>query len=141
MSGKRHLFDRQKAFTQPVTMTQPEGPPPERPADGRPYAEIQGEGVIASRLALINRQGAQFSYPYAYIGLLQMNHPSLIAIHCTCATVDTITIQGWNLGELARLFDLQRLTTVWESPLGDPQQVGMVVETISIQLPKEDTGL
>ncbi|WP_269537010.1 hypothetical protein [Cerasicoccus fimbriatus] len=140
MSGKRHLFDRQKAYRKPVIPSQPEGPPPERPADGRPYAEIQGDGLVASRLTLISRQGAQFSYPYAYIGLLQMKHPSLITIHCTCSTVDTISIQGWNLGELARLFDLQRLTTVWESPLDNPQQADMVVETIGIQLPKEDTG-
>lgn len=104
-----------------------------------PYVEVPADGVTATRTTFVKRDGTQWSYPYSYIGLIEMTHPCHITIHGTCGTMESTIIQGQHLSELARLFDLQRLTHVSESHLGDPQQVGVVVETIRIQLPNKET--
>ena len=99
-----------------------------------PYGEVGADGVIAARLTLINRQGAHWSYPYGYTGLVEMPTPEILIIHGNCGTVETIQIHGRGLAPLLSLFSLQRLTEVRESEHPDYDSSSTVIKSITINL-------
>lgn len=132
MSGKRNLFDH-ITFTEPAPMPEPD-PPSELLEGDLPYLEVPADGVTATRITFFTRTGKQWSYPYSYIGLIDMPHPSQITIHGTCGTMESTIIQGQHLSELARLLDLHRISHIRETTLGAP-----LPEKITVQMLKRIT--
>jgi len=91
-----------------MPITEPDQPPPELPRRVLPYVKVLADGVTATRIAFLTRSGYQWSYPYGYIGLIEMPHPRQNILRNTCGTMATTVIQGHNLSELTRLLDLLR---------------------------------
>jgi len=100
----------------------------------RGYEVVGAEGVSVMRLKLVSRTGTVWSYPYGYVGLIEMARPGLLVLHGSCAAVRTIQIEGRGLEPLLNDLNLQRVTEVRESDDPRHDEADTVVTRLVIQL-------
>lgn len=98
------------------------------------FEEIAGEGNTVLRLGLIKRDGHRYSYPYSYIGLIEMPSPELLIIHPNCALVGPIQIRGRGLQDIARLLDQHRLVSITEMAHPEFAEGPVAIASIELEL-------
>ena len=82
---------------------------------------------------MISRTGEYWSYPYAYVGLVECPSPEAISIHCNSGEVASIEIRGRGLDAIAVALSSQRLLAVTESDHADFRGQGTVVAALTIR--------
>jgi len=100
----------------------------------RGYELVGAEGASVMRLKLISRTGTVWSYPYGYVGLIEMAKPGLLVLHGSCAAVRAIQIEGRGLELLLNDLNLQRVTEVRESDDPRHDEADTVISRLVIQL-------
>ncbi len=107
MNSRRHSLGDEEARFAGLRLRKPE-----LSKGGRTYREIEGEGNVALRLVLGLPNGAEASYPYSQIGLIELPNAQKLVLHGSCPLIASIEIHGTNLVVLARLLSVQRLASV-----------------------------
>jgi hypothetical protein len=105
----------------------------------QPFVEAAASAPLPVRFAVISRTGEYWSYPYAYVGLVECPTPELITIHCCDEAVSSIEITGRGLDAVATALYNQRLLAVTESDHADFRQDGVVVAKVLINRTAEET--
>ncbi|WP_146180247.1 hypothetical protein [Opitutus sp. ER46] len=90
--------------------------PKRRKSSATPVTSMSDEGdPRPSRFELLARDGHYWSFPYAYVGLIDVPSPAQITIHCNSSDVKAIEVRGRELGKVAIELTQQRLVMLRES--------------------------
>lgn len=109
----------------------PVPPPPPPPTIVRVVNEAPPP--TPQRFTLNSRNGRFWSYPYSYVGLIEMPSPELLIIHCNSREIEAIEITGRALDQIAKKLVVQGLTTITESDNVTFERAGACVKTITVR--------
>lgn len=120
--------------------------PPPTPIHARPAAQVGavvGAPVAAAlpyvadkepqvRFSLQSRTGQHWSYPYSYLGLIELPSPDILSLHCNSRELALIEIRGRSLGEIARLLATHRIVSITETDHPAYARTGVCVSDILV---------
>ena len=93
----------------------------------------------SSRFLLLTRKGGTWSYPYSYVGLIELPNPETLVIYCNSREVERIEITGRCLDEVAELLHAQRLGSLAEADNVNFAAAGVFVRQIAVKLSEKTT--
>lgn len=80
-----------------------------------PFTVVDVGSAPLARFTVACRDGRVWSYPYAYVGLIDCPSGEQLVLHCTCGSTKTIEFRGRGLRQLADYMAVGRVQRVIET--------------------------
>jgi len=81
-----------------------------------------------------------WSYPYSYVGLVELPSADRLVIHCNSREIEAIEVTGRGLDEAAKLLATQRLVGLTESDHAAFADDGVCIANITVRYAEKEAG-